>query len=41
VSTPFPWLFLNAALPEKTTSAFLYDAWKSVSKAPLIVSVRT
>ena len=40
-STPFPFVLRKAALPLITTSAFLYDCVKIVSKPLLIVSVRT
>ena len=41
VSTPLPFAFRKAVLPLTTTSAFLYDCVKMVSKPLLIVSVRT
>ena len=40
VSTPFPFVFLNAACPETTRSAFLYELTTIVLNPLLIVSVR-
>jgi hypothetical protein len=40
VSTPLPFVFLNAASPLITTSAFLYELTTIVLKPSLIVSVR-
>ena len=40
VSTPLPFVFLNAASPLITTSAFLYEFVTIVLKPLLIVSVR-